>query len=49
MNLKGFTLDYDEKSKRIYGKNDDVYRQFGWDKSDGFFDIDDDVELPFEE
>ena len=49
VNLKGFILDYDEKSKRIYGKNDDVYRQFGWDKSDGFFDIDEDVELPFEE
>jgi archaellum biogenesis ATPase FlaH len=49
IDLNGIILDYDEKSKRIYGTDDDIDRQFGWDKSDGFFDIDDDVELPFEE
>jgi hypothetical protein len=49
IDLNGIILDYDEKSKRIYGTDDDIDRQFGWDKSDGFFDIDDDIELPFEE
>lgn len=47
INLKGIVLDYDEKSKRIYGRNDDVNRRFGWDTSDGFVDIGDDIELPF--
>lgn len=44
--LKGIILDYDEKSKRIYGHGDDVNRQFGWDKSDGFVDAGQ-MEIPF--
>lgn len=34
IDLKGIILNYDEKSKRIYGNGDDVNRQFGWDRSD---------------
>ena len=52
-NTKGWTLDYEEKSKRIYGPTDNVNVKYGWDKSDtqyGFdainFDID---EIPFAE
>lgn len=44
--LKGIILDYDEKSKRIYGMGDDVNRQYGWDDSDGFVDVDQ-MEIPF--
>ena len=47
LNLKGIVLDYDERSKRIFGRGDDVNRQFGWDKSDGFIEIDE-MEIPFE-
>ena len=47
INLDGIILDYDEKSKRVFGPGDDVNRRFGWDVSDGFVDIDDDIELPF--
>lgn len=46
VNFDGILLDYDEKSKRIYGERDDVNRQFGWDTSDGFIDVGD-MELPF--
>lgn len=28
--LEGYILDYDDKSKRIYGQDDDLYRSFGW-------------------
>lgn len=48
LDLKGIILDYEERSKRIYGKEDDVARQFGWDKSDGFTDIIDEMEIPFD-
>ena len=46
IDLKGIILDYDEKSKRIFGPNDDVNRQFGWDRSDGFSSVGD-MEIPF--
>lgn len=29
---EGFVLDYDEKSKRIYGQDDDLNFDFGWDR-----------------
>lgn len=39
--LDGIELDYDEKSKRIYGDDDDLYRDFGWSDSDGgYYDED---------
>lgn len=34
---KGYILDYDEKSKRIYGQGDDLYVDYGWNKNDGGF------------
>lgn len=45
---KGYTLDYDEKSKRIYGQGDDLYFEYGWnnENSDGFFNADE--ETPFD-
>lgn len=48
LDLKGIILDYEERSKRIYGKGDNADRQFGWDKSDGFTDIVDEMEIPFD-
>lgn len=33
---EGYILDYDEKSKRIYGPGDDLYVEYGWDCGDGF-------------
>lgn len=39
INLQGIILSYDEKSKRIYGPNDDVNKQFGWDSTE-FISID---------
>lgn len=47
INLKGIILDYDERSKRIYGRNDDPDYQFGWDASDGFYNTEQ-LEIPFD-
>lgn len=48
INLNGIVLSYDEKSKRIYGKNDDLDYCYGWDKSDGFYGADfENLEIPF--
>ena len=48
INLNGIILSYDEKSKRIYGKNDDLDYCYGWDKSDGFYGADfENLEIPF--
>lgn len=40
---KGYILQYDEKSKRIFSSADELHRKFGWEKSldaenDGFID-----------
>lgn len=44
---KGYILDYDEKSKRIYGQGDDLGFDYGWDQSvDQFIDIGSE-EVPF--
>lgn len=49
INLNGIVLDYDERSKRIYGRGDDLDHQFGWDKSDGFYSADEEqISLPFD-
>ena len=45
VNLDGIILNYDEKSKRIYGYNDDLNRKYGWE-GEGFEDIQD-MEIPF--
>lgn len=48
INLNGIVLNYDERSKRIYGELDDLDYQFNWDCSDGFLNIENlDVEIPF--
>lgn len=44
---KGYILDYDEKSKRIYGQGDDLHMDYGWNKNDsGFIAINE--ETPFD-
>ena len=46
VDLDGIVLNYDEKSKRIYGPRDDVNYEFGWNKADGFMSAGD-MEIPF--
>lgn len=46
INLDGIILDYDEKSKRVYGSGDDVNREFGWNNIDGFSNVGS-MEIPF--
>jgi len=42
VNTQGWKLEYDDKSKRIYGQNDDLHRVYSWDDSnDGFISADD--------
>ena len=44
--LDGFVLDYDEKSKRIYGEDDDLYKEFSWSNAENdYYDEDN----PFDE
>lgn len=56
----GFLLNYDEKSKRIYGVGDNLDFDFGWskeevgstnqeEKDDGFMPLDDEGGTPFDE
>lgn len=42
---KGYLMNYDEKSKRIYGQYDDVARDYGWFKSE--FESAADWDVPF--
>lgn len=43
----GYVLNFDEKSKRIYGAGDDVNFDYGWNKGgDGFYDAE--LETPFD-
>ena len=43
----GYVLDYDEKSKRIYGQGDDINREYSWNKTNnGFYDAE--IETPFD-
>ena len=45
----GYVLDYDEKSKRIYGEGDDLWVDYGWDRlGDGFAKVSDEEELVFD-
>lgn len=47
-NTKGYVLDYDERSKRIFGKDDDLYVEYGWNKDiNGFYQVD--LDTPFDE
>lgn len=46
---EGYIVNYDEKSKRIYGRGDDLMVDYGWDKSGGgFVQIDMDADCPFQ-
>lgn len=46
---EGYIVDYDEKSKRIYGRGDNIRFDYGWDKSNnGFTQIDMDADFPFQ-
>lgn len=48
INPKGYLLNFDEKSKRIYGEGDDLNREFGWGKDvDGFAPVDEKI-IPFD-
>jgi hypothetical protein len=48
LELNGVSLDYDFKSKRIYGSNDDVNREYSWNvREDGFYK-NEDGETPFD-
>ena len=45
---EGYVMDYDEKSKRIYGAWDNRNADYGWDKeSDGFFQMEIEDDCPF--
>lgn len=47
-NTKGFILDFDEKTRRIYGKGDNPDFDYGWDKGgNGWIQYPDDMEIPF--
>ena len=49
INLNGIVLDYDEKSKRIYSNDDELSREYGWNKDpEGFRKVDDMEGIPFE-
>ena len=39
---EGFVTDFDEKSKRIYSRGDDLDHDFGWNRDDGWVYLDDD-------
>ena len=43
---KGFVLDYDEKSKRIYGDGDELGFDYGWDKNNDSW-VEWEFETPF--
>ena len=49
INTVGWRIDYEEKSKRLYGVHDDVNRRYGWEKfdKDGFVQLSDDDDTPF--
>lgn len=49
VNTTGYILEYDDKSKRIYGDGDDVNFDYGWSRSDNIMDIMDGEETPFDD
>ena len=47
VNTDGWILEFNEKSKRIYGAGDDVNVDYGWNKqNDGFYEAEE--ETPFD-
>lgn len=47
INTEGFLVMYDERSKRIYGDNDNLNMEYGWSEQNGFTEIDQ-LNIPFE-
>ena len=48
-NTNGFVLDFDEKTRRIYGQGDNLDFDYGWcNSSEGFIQIDMDADFPFQ-
>lgn len=46
---KGYVLNYDEKSKRIYGQGDNLDVDYGWNNGgNGFIEQDENEETPFD-
>lgn len=45
----GWIMNYDDASKRICGDGDDVNKEYGWIKTDGFIEVQEDIEydIPF--
>lgn len=50
VNFTGWLMDYDIRSNRIFGENDDLGKEFGWTKQlqDGFENVDGSDEVPFD-
>lgn len=48
--MKGYALEFDEKSRRIYGPGDDPWEEYGWHRTDDGFDCMDsgNDETPFD-
>lgn len=44
---EGYVMDYDEKSKRIYGAGDDLHVDYGWNEESNGFILADNMEIPF--
>lgn len=48
VNTTGWPLEFNEKSKRIYGAGDDVNVDYGWNaQNNGFYEMDENEENPF--
>ena len=46
VNTEGWRIDYDEKSKRLYGTNDNVNKRYSWDNV--FIDLPEGADSPFD-
>ena len=49
LDFNGIPLSYDERTKRIFGESDDLYKDFSWKKTDGFRQITNAEQLEIEE
>ena len=49
LDFNGIPLSYDERTKRIFGESDDLYKDFSWKKTDGFRQVSNVEQLEIEE
>lgn len=49
LDFNGIPLSYDERTKRIFGESDDLYKDFSWKKTDGFRQVTNAEQLEIEE